>query len=136
MADPAGYRCSSIFSTARRWPPVPPRLRTFGSKMIGPVLMRSGSEAQKARYLPPVVKGTEYWFQGFSEPGAASDLASLNTKAVRTDDGYIVNKQKTWTTTAKLPTGCLPSSARTCTPSARKPAFPWCSSICVRRASR
>lgn len=78
-----------------------PRLRPFGTKMIGPVLMRYGSAEQKARYLPHILAGSEYWCQGFSEPGAGSDLASLKTKAVRTDDGYCVTGQKTWTTTAQ-----------------------------------
>ena len=78
-----------------------PRLRPFGLKMIGPVLIRFGSEEQKARFLPRILSGEDYWCQGFSEPGAGSDLASLKTRAVREGDTYVVNGQKTWTTTAQ-----------------------------------
>lgn len=78
-----------------------PRLRPFGLKMIGPVLMQFGSEVQKARFLPRILSAEDYWCQGFSEPGAGSDLASLKTRAVREGDSYVVNGQKTWTTTAQ-----------------------------------
>lgn len=78
-----------------------PRLRPFGLKMIGPVLMRFGTEAQKARFLPSILGADEYWCQGFSEPGAGSDLASLRTRAARDGDHYLVNGQKMWTTTAQ-----------------------------------
>ncbi|PLS21416.1 acyl-CoA dehydrogenase family protein [Neptunicoccus cionae] len=78
-----------------------PRLRPFGLKMIGPVLMRFGTDAQKERFLPRILSAEDYWCQGFSEPGAGSDLASLKTRAVRDGDDYIVNGQKTWTTTAQ-----------------------------------
>ncbi len=78
-----------------------PRLRPFGLKMIGPVLIRFGTPAQQERFLPKILSGEEYWCQGFSEPGAGSDLAALRTAAVRQGDSYIVNGQKTWTTTAQ-----------------------------------
>ena len=78
-----------------------PRLRPFGLKMIGPVLMRFGTEEQKARFLPPILSGDEYWCQGFSEPGAGSDLAALRSTARREGDNYVVNGQKMWTTTAQ-----------------------------------
>ena len=78
-----------------------PRLRPFGLKMIGPVLIRFGSDAQKARFLPRILSGEDYWCQGFSEPGAGSDLAGLKTRAVRDGDHYVINGQKTWTTTAQ-----------------------------------
>jgi alkylation response protein AidB-like acyl-CoA dehydrogenase len=75
-----------------------PRVVPFGLTMLGPVLMQFGSEAQKAHYLPRILSGEDWWCQGYSEPGAGSDLASLKTKAVRDGDHYIVNGQKTWTT--------------------------------------
>ncbi|WP_136637685.1 acyl-CoA dehydrogenase family protein [Pseudooceanicola onchidii] len=78
-----------------------PRLRPFGLKMIGPVLIRFGSEAQKKRFLPRILSADDYWCQGFSEPGAGSDLAALKTRAVWDGDAYVVNGQKTWTTTAQ-----------------------------------
>jgi alkylation response protein AidB-like acyl-CoA dehydrogenase len=66
--------------------------------MLGPVLMAFGSPAQQADYLPRILDGTDWWCQGYSEPGAGSDLASLKTRADRDGDDYIVNGQKTWTT--------------------------------------
>ncbi len=75
-----------------------PRILPFGLGMLAPVLMKFGSEQQKAHYLPRILDGTDWWCQGYSEPGAGSDLASLKTKAERQGDHYIVNGQKTWTT--------------------------------------
>ncbi len=74
-------------------PPLP-----FGVSMVGPVIYTFGTPEQKARFLPGILKGEVWWAQGYSEPGAGSDLASLKTKAVREGDYYIVNGQKTWTT--------------------------------------
>jgi alkylation response protein AidB-like acyl-CoA dehydrogenase len=75
-------------------PPVLP----FGVSMVAPVIMKYGSEAQKRYYLPRILAGTDWWCQGYSEPGSGSDLASLRTRAVREGDHYVVNGQKTWTT--------------------------------------
>ncbi|MCW8279226.1 acyl-CoA dehydrogenase family protein [Pseudomonas sp. PCH199] len=75
-----------------------PRLISFGVNMVAPVIMKFGSEAQKAYYLPRILSGEDWWCQGYSEPGAGSDLASLKTRAVLEDDHYVVNGQKTWTT--------------------------------------
>ena len=75
-----------------------PRMPPFGLNMLGPVLIKFGSEQQKAEILPRIIDGTDWWCQGYSEPGAGSDLASLKTKAVREGDHYVVNGQKTWTT--------------------------------------
>jgi alkylation response protein AidB-like acyl-CoA dehydrogenase len=75
-----------------------PRIVPFGLAMLGPVLIRFGNEAQKAEYLPRILDGRDWWCQGYSEPGAGSDLASLKTRAVRDGDHYIVDGQKTWTT--------------------------------------
>ena len=78
-----------------------PRIVPFGLAMLGPVLMAFGSDAQKAHWLPRILNGDDWWCQGYSEPGAGSDLASLRTQAVREGDHYIVNGQKTWTTLAQ-----------------------------------
>ena len=79
---------------------VPPPL-AFNAAMIGPVIATFGSEEMKQRFLPPTANLDIWWCQGFSEPNAGSDLASLKTAAVRDGDEYIVNGQKTWTTLAQ-----------------------------------
>ncbi len=73
----------------------------FGINMVGPVIYTFGSPEQKAKFLPPTLSGDIWWCQGYSEPGAGSDLASLKMKAERDGDDYIVNGQKTWTTLAQ-----------------------------------
>ena len=73
-----------------------------GSSLVGPVLYTFGSEAQKSYYLPRIRVGEDIWCQGFSEPNAGSDLASLRTTAVEDDDGFIVNGQKIWTSDAHI----------------------------------
>ena len=75
-----------------------PRIVPFGVNMLGPVLIKFGNEAQKKYWLPRILSGEDWWCQGYSEPGAGSDLASVKTTAVRQGDQYIVNGQKTWTT--------------------------------------
>ncbi len=75
-----------------------PRIVPFGLSMLAPVLQKFGSKEQQDHYLPRILDGTDWWCQGYSEPGAGSDLASLKTRAVRDGDHYIVNGQKTWTT--------------------------------------
>ncbi|MCK2088924.1 acyl-CoA dehydrogenase family protein [Thauera aromatica] len=77
-----------------------PRLVPFGLKMVAPVLMAFGSAAQQQRFLPPILAGEAWWCQGYSEPGAGSDLAALRTRAVRDGAHYVVDGQKTWTTFA------------------------------------
>ena len=79
-----------------------PHLSVFGLSMVGPLLMQFGTEAQKQRYLPKILAGDEVWCQGYSEPNAGSDLASLRLTAE--DDGqghFVLNGQKTWTTYAQ-----------------------------------
>ncbi|MEZ5701679.1 MAG: acyl-CoA dehydrogenase family protein [Burkholderiaceae bacterium] len=75
-----------------------PRIVPFGVGMLGPVLIKYGNEAQKRHWLPRILSGEDWWCQGYSEPGAGSDLAGVKTTAVRQGDHYIVNGQKTWTT--------------------------------------
>ena len=75
-----------------------PYLSSFSIKMVAPVLMKFGSEAQKRRFLPRIAAAEELWCQGYSEPGSGSDLASLRTRAERQGDHYIVNGSKTWNT--------------------------------------
>lgn len=75
-----------------------PPILPFGVNMVAPVIMAFGNEAQKRHYLPRILDCDDWWCQGYSEPGAGSDLASLKTRAERIDDHYIVNGQKTWTT--------------------------------------
>ena len=75
-----------------------PRLIPFGLRMIAPVLMAFGTRQQQQRFLPKILSAEEWWCQGYSEPGAGSDLASLKTRAVRDGNSYTVNGQKTWTT--------------------------------------
>jgi alkylation response protein AidB-like acyl-CoA dehydrogenase len=74
-----------------------PPLVGFGLTMIGPLLLQVATEEQKREHLPRIVRGEIRWCQGYSEPGAGSDLASLQTRAVRDGDHYVVNGQKVWT---------------------------------------
>jgi pimeloyl-CoA dehydrogenase large subunit len=89
-----------IFQEEMHLAPAPPPL-PFGVNMVGPVIYTFGNDAQKRRFLPRIVKFDDWWCQGFSEPGAGSDLASLKTTAKRDGDHYVVNGQKTWTTLAQ-----------------------------------
>ena len=75
-----------------------PRIVPFGLAMVGPVIYTFGNAGQKARFLPDILASNVWWCQGYSEPGAGSDLASLRTSAVRDGDHYVVNGTKTWTT--------------------------------------
>ena len=76
------------------------RFQDHGILMVGPILMRFGTEAQRRRYLPPILACEEIWCQGYSEPNAGSDLANLHTEATLEGDEFVINGQKTWTTLA------------------------------------
>lgn len=78
-----------------------PQILPFGVNMVAPVIMAFGTQQQKDYYLPRILSCEDWWCQGYSEPGAGSDLASLKTSAVRDGEHYIVNGQKTWTTLAQ-----------------------------------
>jgi alkylation response protein AidB-like acyl-CoA dehydrogenase len=78
-----------------------PRLLPFGLNMVAPVIIEFGNDAQRQRFLPPIASGDEFWCQGYSEPGAGSDLASLETRADRDGDSYLIDGTKTWITAAQ-----------------------------------
>jgi alkylation response protein AidB-like acyl-CoA dehydrogenase len=80
-------------ATAHAPSPIP-----FGLNMLAPVLIKYGSEAQKSHWLGRMLRGEDWWCQGYSEPGAGSDLANIRTTALRDGDHYVINGQKTWTT--------------------------------------
>jgi alkylation response protein AidB-like acyl-CoA dehydrogenase len=103
----AGVIEQAIFQEEWARAEAPPLLNVLGLSLIGPTIIAIGSEEQKQRYLPKILSAEEIWCQGFSEPNAGSDVASLGTKAVRDGDDFIVNGQKTWTSLAHVADRCL-----------------------------
>lgn len=85
----------------------PGRLGHMGEQLLGPTLIAFGTPEQQARFLPGILSGQELWCQGYSEPGAGSDLAGVQTQAVREDDEYVINGQKVWTSLAHLADWCF-----------------------------
>lgn len=94
-----GPEQSAVFSEELGRASAPP-IVPFGVTMVGPVIYTFGTDEQRERYLPGITQHETWWCQGYSEPGAGSDLASLRTRAVRDGDDYIVNGQKIWTSFA------------------------------------
>ncbi len=88
--------------TARLRAPSPLFIGGLGVAVLGPTILVYGSEEQKKEYIPAILGGEVMWCQGFSEPGSGSDLASLQTRAVRDGDDYVINGQKMWTTLAHM----------------------------------
>jgi len=87
--------------------PAPNAVNSIGKELVGPIVMAVGDERQKSGFLPAILKMEDIWCQGFSEPGAGSDLAGLRTRAERTADGWKINGQKIWTSGASKSQRCL-----------------------------
>ncbi len=85
----------------------PLRVNQNGIFLLGPTLMEHGSDAQKSKFLPRMASGADIWAQGWSEPGAGSDMAAIRTKAVRDGDHYVISGQKTWSTRAVWADWCF-----------------------------
>src|SRR2546430_4924056 len=96
-----------IFSEEMVRANAPAPANVLGLVMGGPVVIHHGTEQQKMRYLEPILSADEIWCQGFSEPEAGSDLASLKTRAVKRDGGWVVSGQKVWTTLAHVAKWCM-----------------------------
>lgn len=85
----------------------PPSINVIGIGMIGPTLIQIGTEEQKRKYVPKILSGEEIWCQGYSEPNAGSDLAAIQTRAVKDGDRWIINGQKIWTSYAHIADRCF-----------------------------
>ena len=97
----AGYIEQLIFNEAFAYHRAPGGGRLFSVGLVGPTIIHYGDERQKREHLPAITRAELYWCRGFSEPGAGSDLASLQTRAVRDGDEYVINGQKIWTSQAQ-----------------------------------
>lgn len=97
----------SIFQAELARANAPQLIGTIGLSLVGPTIIALGTEQQKSRYLSKILSGEDIWCQGFSEPNAGSDLASLGTRAARDGEDFIVNGQKIWTSFAQMADWCL-----------------------------
>ncbi|OLT31647.1 hypothetical protein BJF79_00060 [Actinomadura sp. CNU-125] len=97
----------AIFNEEAELRGAPYALNGVGMYLAGPTVIAHGTDEQRARHLPGILDGTDYWCQGFSEPGSGSDLASLQTSAVKVDGGWRVNGAKIWTSNAHNASKCL-----------------------------
>lgn len=95
--------CAEEFASAR----LPVFVNMVGLSIAGPTLIKHGTEAQKHRFVRPLLTGESLWCQGYSEPGAGSDLASLRTRADGDEEGFVVSGQKVWTSLAPVADWCL-----------------------------
>ena len=103
--EPLGHQVIALEEFARS--EAPEHVGVIGLGMAAPTILAHGTEEQRERHLKPILTGEDIWCQGFSEPGAGSDLASLSTKAVRDGDDYVVNGQKVWSSFAHIADYCI-----------------------------
>src|SRR6187402_2171462 len=103
----APYTQQAIFLEELARAEAPPHVGVIGLGMAGPTIMAHGTEEQKARYLAPILSAEEIWCQGFSEPGAGSDLAGVRTSARLEDGHFVVDGQKVWSSFAHLADFCI-----------------------------
>jgi alkylation response protein AidB-like acyl-CoA dehydrogenase len=101
------FNLQAIFGEEYTKASAPGRITFFGEGLLGPTLVAMGTEAQKQRFLPPILKATELWCQGYSEPDAGSDLANVKTKAILDGDEWVITGQKVWTTFAHHADWCF-----------------------------
>jgi alkylation response protein AidB-like acyl-CoA dehydrogenase len=104
-AAPYSYQAILLEELARS--EAPQHIGVIGLGMAGPTIMAHGTEEQKARYLSKILSAEEIWCQGFSEPGAGSDLASVRTRVDVRDDGFVLNGQKVWSSWAHIAEFCI-----------------------------